>query len=274
MGAKQPRADSDDEEMDDMDEEQEQFDKSRSMETEEQPRDNKQGETYSWRRLGERLLASINRKDEEILQSKCDLRQEWPPRNDGPQKHRRRDSQGESDDGATGSSRCEMMSESQFSLSRRIDPSANVNPSSEMWEVVKAILKAQAAVNVEKYTGKNSLSDFLRTFDIKYPRKSWSNRERRDILVTLLDGPAKLMYSNLPKGVQEGSFEDVVEALEKSRRDPCRKLKKVEEWDKLRKRDNETVEEFCYKMERISREIHSDSDRDFLLGSKLQTCLS
>ncbi|KAK6018225.1 zinc knuckle [Ostertagia ostertagi] len=118
-----------------------------------------------------------------------------------------------------------------------------------MWEVVKVMLKAQAAVNVDKYTGKNSLSDFLRTFDIKYPRESWSNRERRDILVTLLDGPAKLMYSNLPKGVQRRSIRGCSRGARKVQAGPMQEAQE-------------------------GRRIHSDSDRDFLLGSKLQACLS
>ncbi|KAK6011348.1 zinc knuckle [Ostertagia ostertagi] len=234
-----------------------------------------QGKTFSWRKLSERLISSIEHKDGLNMQ----VPGESHGKTDGQWKHPSQDLQGGLQDGARKYSLSEKTSESELSFySEKLeqnDPTSGTNPNhSEMWDIFKAMLKAQTAANVERYTGKTSLNDFLRAFNIKYPQQSWSNHERRDILVSLLDGPAKLMYSNLSRGIQEGSFEDIVEALERARRDPCKKLKKIEEWDRLRKRDCETVEEFCYRMESISREIHSDGDRDFLLGSKLHTCLS
>ncbi|KAK5982585.1 hypothetical protein GCK32_015131 [Trichostrongylus colubriformis] len=247
---------------------QDQLDQNKT-ETQQRPCGEKQGKNYSRRRLGERLMASIEVKDEFIQEDGVHQHDE-AQRKDGA-RNARLDWQGRSADGSTRRFRFERTSESETSSDSekymKNGPPSNANASpSDSWGVFKAMWKAQTAASVERYTGKNSLSDFLRGFEIKYPRESWSNRERRDILVTLLDGPAKMLFSNAPKRIQEGSFEDMIEALERARRDPCKKLKKVEEWDRLRKRENETVEEFCYKMERISREIHGDSDRDFLLG--------
>ncbi|XGW24430.1 hypothetical protein V3C99_006109 [Haemonchus contortus] len=58
MGAKQPRAGTDDEDMDDIDGEQEQYGDSRPREREDQPSDDKQGEACSWRRLEQERSAS------------------------------------------------------------------------------------------------------------------------------------------------------------------------------------------------------------------------
>uniref|UniRef100_A0A7I4YMX4 Gag_p30 domain-containing protein n=1 Tax=Haemonchus contortus TaxID=6289 RepID=A0A7I4YMX4_HAECO len=44
------------------------------------------------------------------------------------------------------------------------------------------------------------------TMDFKYPKSAWTDSERRDILVTLLEGQAKMLYRTLPKEVKEGPY--------------------------------------------------------------------
>ncbi|KAK5966414.1 hypothetical protein GCK32_019770 [Trichostrongylus colubriformis] len=178
-------------------------------ETQQRPCGEKQGRNYPWRRLSERLMASIEVKDEFIQEDGVHQHDE-AQRKDGA-RNPRLDWQERSADGSTRCFRIERTSESETSSdpAKYVEngPPSNANASaSDLWGVFKAMWKAQTAASVERYTGENSLSDFLRGFKIKYPRESWSNRERRDIPVTLLDGPAKMLFGNLPKRIQEGSF--------------------------------------------------------------------
>ncbi|KAK5982447.1 hypothetical protein GCK32_010167, partial [Trichostrongylus colubriformis] len=78
----------------------------------------------------------------------------------------------------------------------------------------------------------------------------------------------------LPKEVKEGSYGGIVKELKQARTTPGERLKLLREWDSLRKKELESVNDFCYRMERLSSKIHGEADRDFLLGSKLYQCLA
>ncbi|KHJ84557.1 zinc knuckle, partial [Oesophagostomum dentatum] len=110
--------------------------------------------------------------------------------------------------------------------------------------------------------------------DFKYPSTVWSDEDRRDIMVNLLEGQAKMLYRTLPNRVKQGSFEGIVKELRAARNNPCERLQLLEQWDTLRKKDTESVNEFCFRMESLSGRLHAESDRDFLLASKLHHCLS
>ncbi|CAJ0591630.1 unnamed protein product [Cylicocyclus nassatus] len=137
----------------------------------------------------------------------------------------------------------------------------------------KEVFKAQSVASVPRYTGKNSLSDFLRALEVKFPESVWQDRDRRDILVNHLEGTAKAVFKSLPQSVREGSFKGVVEALKQARRNPCDRLKNIREWEQLSKRSGETVVDFCCRMEDLSRRIHPSCEWDFIRGSKLYSCL-
>ncbi|CAJ0595176.1 unnamed protein product [Cylicocyclus nassatus] len=147
------------------------------------------------------------------------------------------------------------------------------NPVRDMFTMFKEVFKAQSVASVPRYTGKNSLSDFLRALEVKFPASVWQDRDRRDILVNHLEGTAKAVFKSLPQSVREGSFKGVVEALKQARRNPCDRLKNIREWEQLSKRNGETVVDFCCRMEDLSRRIHPSCEWDFIRGSKLYSCL-
>ncbi|VDO85475.1 unnamed protein product [Haemonchus placei] len=106
----------------------------------------------------------------------------------------------------------------------------------QMISGLKEVMKAQCLKEVVRYNGKNSLGDFLRTMDFKYPKSAWTDSERRDILVTLLEGQAKMLYRTLPKEVKKGPYEGLVKELKVARSTPGERLKLLKEWDTLQKR--------------------------------------
>lgn len=110
--------------------------------------------------------------------------------------------------------------------------------------------------------------------DFEYPSTVWSESDRRDIVVNLLDGRAKMLYKTLPKAVKKGSYEGIVRELRAARNNPGERLQLLEQWEALRKKDGETVSDLFFRIKKLSRKLQVDDDRDFLLGSKLHQCLS
>ncbi|VDO75325.1 unnamed protein product [Haemonchus placei] len=143
----------------------------------------------------------------------------------------------------------------------------------DMFTVFREVFKAQTVANVSKYDGKNSLTDFLRALEVKFPSALWTDSDKRDILVNHLEGVALSIYKGLPPLIREGTYDDIVSALKMARRNPCERLKNIRDWEQLSKRPNETVVEFCCRMEDLSRRIHPSSEWDFIRGSKLYSCL-
>ncbi|KAL6729616.1 hypothetical protein Aduo_000658 [Ancylostoma duodenale] len=146
--------------------------------------------------------------------------------------------------------------------------------SDEVLVALKEVLKTQSIAEVRKYNGKNSLSDFLREIEIKYPASLWSDKDRRNILINHLEGSARTHVENMPQKVREGSFADVVAELKKARQTPCERLKAAAEWKHVRMRDQETVFDFCCRLKKIATRMQPNQNLDFELGAKLYECLS
>ncbi|RCN25826.1 zinc knuckle [Ancylostoma caninum] len=182
------------------------------------------------------------------------------PRNDG-----RATALSENYMGSSRSSSNESSQEQSSSKSTCIGHGASYL---DIVDVMKEVLKAQAAPQMPRYSGKGSLKDFLTLFEVRYPTTVWSDQDRRDILTSLLDGVARATYKSLPKAVRRGSCTGIVKALEDARRSPVELLKALEKWDRLAKRDEETVVEFCARLEKLARTLDKDGS-DFELGSKL-----
>ncbi|EYC17460.1 hypothetical protein Y032_0030g2062 [Ancylostoma ceylanicum] len=157
--------------------------------------------------------------------------------------------------------------------STSFESSRQPHTTDKMFEIMKEVLKAQTTGEVIKYDNKNSLDHFLRSFNVKFPSTIWSDSERRDILINHLEGSARTLVENLPSRVKHGSFNGIVDALRTSRDNPCERLKAIEKWKTFPKRKNESVADFCCRMERISAKAHPHQDRDFELGSMLYSCL-
>ncbi|KAL6724159.1 hypothetical protein Aduo_019072 [Ancylostoma duodenale] len=139
---------------------------------------------------------------------------------------------------------------------------------------LREVLKAQTVADVKKYTGKNSLSDFSRALEVKYPKTVWSDSDRRDILINHLEGTAKALVSNLPDDVRHGTFDALVQELKKARITPGERLRAASEWKQLRKNDQESVVDYCCRMKEIAKRMHPNQDMDFELGRKLYESLS
>ncbi|VDL69430.1 unnamed protein product [Nippostrongylus brasiliensis] len=221
----------------------------------------------NWSTVSLQLL-SLNKENNSNVQTR---RRESHPRNDGIPRRQKSTSSERSNLSSQPSSHASMIGESDFEAES--SASAVSNAMSGMFNVFKEVFKAQSVADITKYDGKNSLSDFLRAIEVKYPQTVWSDRDRRDILVNHLIGSARSIYKGLPNHVKRGRFNDIVSALKAARNNPCEKLKLVSEWDNLAIRKGESVNDFCCRMEDISRKIHPSDSWDFHLASKLYSAL-
>ncbi|EYB95088.1 hypothetical protein Y032_0164g3558 [Ancylostoma ceylanicum] len=105
----------------------------------------------------------------------------------------------------------------------------------QVLSTLREVLKAQTVADVKKYNGKNSLSDFLRALEVKYPRTIWSDSDRGEILINHLEGTTNTLVSNLSNEIRRGTFEALVEELRKARVTPGERLKAASEWKQLQK---------------------------------------
>ncbi|KAK6027021.1 zinc knuckle [Ostertagia ostertagi] len=230
--------------------------------------------TTDWSAISKQLLSLNGGKKSNVQNRQI----ECPVSNAGIAKPRRSISNERSSLYSEPSSRGSTIGESSF-----LSQNSEVGELSEashishamngMFSVFKEVFKAQSVADVPKYDGKGSLSDFLRALEMKYPVAVWSDRDRRDVMVNHLTGSARSIYKGLAESVKKGSFAGIVDALKAARRNPCERLKIIDEWDRLRKRSSESVGDFCCRMEDISRKIHPSNEWDFHLASKLYSCL-
>ncbi|KAK6029636.1 hypothetical protein OSTOST_04251 [Ostertagia ostertagi] len=165
------------------------------------------------------------------------------------------------------------VSSSQLERCRQKSPQAACSTES-LLSAFKEAFKAQSLKAVSNYDGKGSLTDFVRALDVKYPPTVWSDDDRRDILLDHLVGSAKAHVKNLPEEGRILSFNEVVEELRKARDTPCERLKAESEWKSLRKRDGESVFDFCCRLQSIANRMAPKQCLDFQMGSKLYECLA
>ncbi|KAL6733919.1 hypothetical protein Aduo_004519 [Ancylostoma duodenale] len=166
-------------------------------------------------------------------------------------------------------------SPSSSSLERcRPASAAGTSLQNDLLLTLKEVLKSQSVSEVRRYDGKRSLTDFLREIDVKYPRSVWSDSDRRDILLNHLEGTAKAHAQNLPVEYLSGTFDGLVEELRKARHTPCERLKAQANWKNLRKHGNESVFDFCCRLQKIAKRMSPRTDCDFEMGSKLYEFLS
>lgn len=125
--------------------------------------------------------------------------------------------------------------------------------------------KVQRLAAVQKYSGKNSLVDFLHALEVKFSSSVWGDSDKRDILISHLEATAMLFFKGLPRALKRGH---TLMSLEMARRNPSECLKNVKKWEGLSERRSESAPEFCYRMKDLSREIHYSLEWDFIRGSK------
>ncbi|EYC17922.1 hypothetical protein Y032_0029g1959 [Ancylostoma ceylanicum] len=197
---------------------------------------------------------------------------------DWPQSNQPRTYRELSPTSSTGSFRSVQRGESPPSSSslEKCKPAStiSVTQQNDVLVALKEVLKSQSISEVRKYDGKRSLTDFLREIEVKYPRSLWSDTDRRDILLNHLEGTAKAHAQNLPVEILNGTFDGLVEQLRRARNTPCERLKALADWKNLRKHENESVFDFCCRLQKIAKRMSSQTECDFEMGSKLYECLA
>ncbi|XGW33823.1 hypothetical protein V3C99_017910 [Haemonchus contortus] len=121
--------------------------------------------------------------------------------------------------------------------------------------------------------------DFLRQFNLKYPETTWRDNERRDILVGLLEGEARMHYNTLSKEIQNGSLQTLVEALKVRLKvdGPEKQARAMRKLRSLKKKSNQSDLEFCLELEVLSVKAHPKADETalaFIRAEILQEQLS
>uniref|UniRef100_A0A183GV61 CCHC-type domain-containing protein n=1 Tax=Heligmosomoides polygyrus TaxID=6339 RepID=A0A183GV61_HELPZ len=136
-------------------------------------------------------------------------------------------------------------------------------------------LRYLALPEVRPYSGEDAtygFSTFLENFMLKYPRGSWEEAELGILFRTKLTGKAKRQYEALPVGVREGSFDGLVAAMQEACRVELRshRIVALSELKKLRKKEGQTVADFCVELERLTRRAHPHMDEVALDAERAQ----
>uniref|UniRef100_A0A7I4YT76 RNA-directed DNA polymerase n=1 Tax=Haemonchus contortus TaxID=6289 RepID=A0A7I4YT76_HAECO len=147
--------------------------------------------------------------------------------------------------------------------------------------LINEYMRAAAMPNVKPFSNKKGekFKDFLRQFNLKYPDTTWRDNERRDILVGLLEGEAKMHYNTLSKEIQNGSLQTLVEALKVRLKvdGPEEQARAMRKLRSLKKKSNQSVLEFCLELEVLSVKAHPKADETalaFIRAEILQEQLS
>ncbi|KAK6018296.1 zinc knuckle, partial [Ostertagia ostertagi] len=160
----------------------------------------------------------------------------------------------------------------QFQYSRKTSSSSENSESSVVSSLstarlVNEYMRAAAMPNVKPFSNKKGekFKDFLRQFGLKYPETTWHDSERRDILVGLLEGEAKMHYNTLPEEVKRGSLKVLIEAMKRRLKidGPEEQASAMRKLRTLKKRDR-SVLEFCLELEVLSRNAHPNADDNTL----------
>ncbi|KAK6034108.1 hypothetical protein COOONC_28396 [Cooperia oncophora] len=102
-----------------------------------------------------------------------------------------------------------------------------------------------------------------RAFNLKYPRRAYNEGDRKEILAGYLGGEAKLQYNTLPDEIKNGSLDTVVQELktrirmenQESQAEALRAMRM------LRKKERQSVIQFCLELELLSAKAHPNCDQ-------------
>ncbi|VDO82615.1 unnamed protein product [Heligmosomoides polygyrus] len=146
---------------------------------------------------------------------------------------------------------------------------------------VTQYLRYLALPKVRPYSGEDatySFNAFLENFLLKYPKSGWGEAELGVLLRSKLVGKAKTQYEALPRAIREGSFKEQVDALRQACTAELRnhRIVALGELRKLRKKEGQSVADFCVKLEQLIRRAHPhmseaalDAERAHLLYEQL-----
>ncbi|VDL75148.1 unnamed protein product [Nippostrongylus brasiliensis] len=142
-------------------------------------------------------------------------------------------------------------------------------------EEMTQYLRFMALPEVRPYSGEEAtynFNTFLENFSLKYPRNGWGDAELGVLLRSKLIGKARTQYEALPRAVREGSFEGQVDALRQACRSEVRNQKVVAlgELRKLKKKEGQSVADFCLVLEQLTRRAHPHMSESVLDAERAQ----
>ncbi|VDP56931.1 unnamed protein product [Heligmosomoides polygyrus] len=124
-------------------------------------------------------------------------------------------------------------------------------------------IKMNALPEVKPFGGKEkeSFRRFLNSFMIKYPPTLWDDKSRIQLLESFLVKEALIVFETLPKAVQDGTFDGVVNAMKERLLEDSnsRCLKAMSELRTLAIREGQSIGEFCLVLEKIAGRAFPDS---------------
>ncbi|RCN29891.1 zinc knuckle [Ancylostoma caninum] len=133
---------------------------------------------------------------------------------------------------------------------------------------IKQFFRALAMPEVKPFGNRRGqkFDEFLRSFQLKFPKETYTNEDRREIFVSYLEGEAKLHYSILSPRIKNGTLDEVVRALKyrlrlETQEERAHALRKLRS---LIKRENQSVGAFCLELEILSSKAHPECDEHTL----------
>ncbi|KAK5970517.1 Zinc knuckle, partial [Trichostrongylus colubriformis] len=129
---------------------------------------------------------------------------------------------------------------------------------------LKEYFRSLAMPEIRTFHNENSqkFEDFIRAFNLKYPERAYAEVERKEILAGYLGGEAKLHYNTLPGAIKNGPFEAIVRELKERMRveNQETQAEALREMRMIRKKENQTVVQFCLELELLSSKAYPSCD--------------
>ncbi|KAK6059634.1 hypothetical protein COOONC_02733 [Cooperia oncophora] len=118
---------------------------------------------------------------------------------------------------------------------------------------------------VQPYSGQDSNYGFVRfleDFQLKYPRTNWTDAELCTLFRSKLVGKARTLYEALPSYEKDGGYDALIEAMMRECKAEQRTIKVVAlgRLKRLKKRDGQTVSDFCVELEQLTRQAYPELD--------------
>ncbi|KAL6735871.1 hypothetical protein Aduo_006275 [Ancylostoma duodenale] len=131
---------------------------------------------------------------------------------------------------------------------------------------MKDFMLAATVPDVKPFFGRptESFKRFLKSFLIKYPRTHWDDNRLVQLLESFLRKEALTIFETLPRRVKEGSFDELVRAMKErlDERGHIASVKALATLRTMRMKENQTVSEFCYALERVASQAYPDEPRE------------
>ncbi|XGW23594.1 hypothetical protein V3C99_005654, partial [Haemonchus contortus] len=153
-------------------------------------------------------------------------------------------------------------SENESSVSQRVR--SNTRIGSIVDETMRDYFRSLAMPDIKVFNNESNqkFEDFIRTFKLKYPRRAYSEKDRKEILVGYLGGEAKLHYNTLSSTVKNSPFDTVVKELKNRMRLESQEsqAEALRAMRMLKKKKHQSVVQFCLELELLSSKAYPSCD--------------